>query len=320
VALRLADRWIWDFWIVDDGPDYHVFFLQAPRSLGDSELRHWHVSIGHAVSADLRSWEVLPHALAPGPTGQWDDYTTWTGSTIKHNGTWHMLYTGGRKREDGLIQRIGLATSEDSITWAKHLGNPLLVLDPRWYEPLDLNSWHDQAWRDPWLLQDPATHEWHAFVTARSSSGDADARGVIGRARSRDLVEWEVLPPLTQPGDFGHLEVPQVVAANGRYYLLFSVPEAHYSAHRRASSATDRPLTGTHYAILEDVFAAGASNGSRFGTPLSPLYGGKLLSDPRGEWCFIGWIDRDESGAFVGEISDPIPVEFAASGAVALSA
>ena len=319
MALRLADRWIWDFWIVEDGVDYHVFFLQAPRSLHDSELRHWNVSIGHAVSTDLRSWELLPDALAPGLPGEWDDYTTWTGSTIKHNDLWHMFYTGGKRGENGLIQRIGLATSSDLITWKKHPDNPLLVLDPRWYEPLDLSSWHDQAWRDPWLLQNPTTEDWHAFVTARSVSGEADGRGVIGHARSHELVTWEVLPPLTQPGDFGHLEVPQVIGANGLYYLLFSVPAVHYSA-RRLADATERPITGTHYAVLGDVFDRAGTNGRAFGRPLSALYGGKLACDPRGEWCFLGWVDRDAAGRFVGEIADPIPVEFGADGTIALRA
>lgn len=319
MALRLDDRWIWDFWIVRDGTNYHVFYLQAPRSLVDSELRHWNVTIGHAASSDLRSWEALPEALAPGSSGEWDDYTTWTGSTIGHDGMWHMLYTGGSRSEKGLIQRIGLATSRDLITWNKHPDNPLLVLDPRWYEPLDLDSWHDQAWRDPWLVKEPATGRWHAFLTARSASGEADGRGVIGHACSHDLVEWEVLPPITQPGDFGHLEVPQVVAANGHYYLLFSVPAAHYSA-RRVATDSEGPITGTHYAILGDVFGAAPSpNGLGSGRALSPLYGGKLVEGPGGEWYFLGWIHRDDSDDFVGEISDPIPVEFDSSGAILLT-
>ena len=32
-VLRLDDYWIWDSWIADDGDLYHLFFLQAPRSL-----------------------------------------------------------------------------------------------------------------------------------------------------------------------------------------------------------------------------------------------------------------------------------------------
>ena len=35
MSLRYDDRWVWDFWIAIDGPDVHLFHLQAPRALGD---------------------------------------------------------------------------------------------------------------------------------------------------------------------------------------------------------------------------------------------------------------------------------------------
>jgi len=43
-----------DFWFADDGERYRLFFLRAPRALGDPELRHRRASLGHAVSTDLR--------------------------------------------------------------------------------------------------------------------------------------------------------------------------------------------------------------------------------------------------------------------------
>ena len=60
------ENWIWDFWHVQDGPNQHLFYLQAPRTLPDPELRHTNVSIGHAVSQDWINWEVLPDVLHPG--------------------------------------------------------------------------------------------------------------------------------------------------------------------------------------------------------------------------------------------------------------
>jgi hypothetical protein len=39
MALQLPDKWVWDFWLIRDAMDYHAFYLQAPRSLGDPELR-----------------------------------------------------------------------------------------------------------------------------------------------------------------------------------------------------------------------------------------------------------------------------------------
>ena len=48
----LPDRWIWDFWLARHGDDHHVFYLQAPKSIGNPDARHWNVSVGHAVSRD----------------------------------------------------------------------------------------------------------------------------------------------------------------------------------------------------------------------------------------------------------------------------
>ncbi|MEZ5080393.1 MAG: hypothetical protein R2878_07030 [Thermoleophilia bacterium] len=62
MTLALDDRWLWDFWTAQDGGRLHVFYLQAQKSLGDPDLRHWNVSIGHAVSADMERWEILPDA------------------------------------------------------------------------------------------------------------------------------------------------------------------------------------------------------------------------------------------------------------------
>jgi len=66
MSLRYDDRWIWDFWTAIDGPDVHLFHLQAPRALGDPELRHRHATVGHAVSRDLRTWTELPPRSRPG--------------------------------------------------------------------------------------------------------------------------------------------------------------------------------------------------------------------------------------------------------------
>jgi len=311
MALRLPDQWLWDFWLAQDGPDYHVFYLQAPRSLEKPELRHWNVSIGHAISQDLRDWQVLPDALHPSPasTEAWDNYTTWTGSIIRHEGLWVLLYTGGNRAERGLVQRIGLATSTDLIRWRKHRANPLLSADPRWYELLDLNLWHEQAWRDPWVFQHPETGDFHAFITARCNDGPADGRGVMGHAQSSDLIHWEVLPPVTEPGDFGHLEVPQWVEMGGRYYLLFS---AQASAHSvlRCQRTSRKPVTGTHYLIAGDPLGPFRFSSDEFlvGDPTGSLYGGKLMRGPDGRWVLLASCTFAPDGTFVGELSDPLPV------------
>ena len=320
MALRLSDKWIWDFWFAQDGPDTHVFYLQAPRSLGNQELRHWNVSVGHAVSQNLRNWDILPDALHPSNSPAWDDYTTWTGSIIKHAGLWYFFYTGSSHAEKGLVQRIGLATSPDLLNWEKHSKNPLMEADPQWYELLDLDLWHDQAWRDPWVFQHPDTGDFHAFITARVNYGPADERGVVGHARSKDLIDWEILSPVCDPGDFGQLEVPQVEYIQGRYYLIFSTSGRTHSA-RRVQQTGLAPVTGTHFLVADDVLGPYVYSTDSFfvGDAVGSLYSGKLVKDSDGQWQFLAFRNFDEDGEFVGEIIDPLPVSEDDSGNLKIS-
>jgi beta-fructofuranosidase len=312
MTLHLPDKWIWDFWLAQDGPDTHIFYLQAPRSLGSAELRHWHVSIGHAVSQDLREWQVLPDALHPSPAGgdAFDNYTTWTGSAIRYQGLWHLFYTGGNRAEKGLVQRIGLATSTDLIQWEKHPANPLIVADTRWYELLDLDLWHDQAWRDPWVFRHPESGDFHAFITARVNHGPADGRGVIAHARSDDLIHWEVLPPVSEPGDFGHMEVPQLVEIEGRYYLLFCAQASVHSArwHERTGA---EPLTGIHYMVADDPLGPFRPTTDQLliGDRVGSLYAGKLLLNAKRRWVMLTSNMYAPDGAYVGALADPLPIE-----------
>jgi beta-fructofuranosidase len=201
----------------------------------EQQLRHLSASIGHAVSKDLQKWRVLPDALHPGPRGAWDEDAVWTGSVVRGGETWHMFYTGVRTEEGSIVQRVGSATSTDLTRWRKCPANPLIEADPRHYGQRDEGSLGpERAWRDPWIFRHPRSGDYHALITARAPEGSLDGRGVIGHARSRDLAEWETLPPLTEPGYFYALEVPQLVRIGRRYYLLFSTwAEAHSAARRQ---------------------------------------------------------------------------------------
>ena len=300
---------MWDFWTVTDGQDHHLFYLQAPRSLGAPELRHWNVSIGHAVSQDLMDGEVLPDALGPGESGAWDDYTTWTGSVHRYRETWAMLYTGTSRAEDGLVQRVGLATSPDLVHWTKHRANPVLQADPMRYELLDLDLWHDQAWRDPALVAGP-DGSFHSFITARVPEGPTFQRGVIAHARSADLVHWEIGEPVVGPGEYGHLEIPQVVQIGERWHLLDSVPGDMVGGGRPA-------LTRTYQMVADDVSGP-------YREPADPIviehpewYGAKLIETAQG-WRCLAWRDHDHGNTFLGEIGDPWPVEARPDGSISV--
>ncbi len=313
MTLRLPDHWIWDFWTVTRGDDVHAFYLHAPRSLGDADLRHWNVTIGHAVSSDLAHWEILPDALAPGAPGTFDDRSTWTGSIIGDDGDWTMLYTGTSSAEEGLVQRVGRATSADLLTWERH-PQPVLEADPRWYETLDRDAWHDQAWRDPWVFRVPGDDAVHAYVTARAREGDPRGRGVIGHARSHDLVDWEVLPPVTEPMGFGQMEVPQVVEAGGRFHLLFSSdPGTRSDALGLRGSGTYCLSGPTPFGPFEPGTLTELDAGADHVT-----YAGRVVPHGGALW-FLAWIGHRDAGAFVGELARPRAVTVGVDGALALA-
>src|SRR5215211_6438977 len=311
MTLRLPDRWVWDFWLVRDGRAYHAFYLQASRSLGAPELRHLNASVGPAASKDLRHRRVLPDALSAGPAGAWDDHAVWTGCVVRARERWHMFYTGVSVEGAAVVQRVGSATSDDLIRWRKHAKNPLIEADPRHYEQRNEGvAGCERMWRDPWVFRHPRTGEYHALITARAIEGPSDGRGVIGHALSSDLDRWETLPPLTEPGDFYALEVPQLVELEGRYYLLFSTWAEAHSAARREETRLE-PVGGTHYLVADDPLGPFRYSTHDFlvGDPLGSLYSGKVVEGLHGRLCYLAWRNFDPDGAFVGELADPLPIE-----------
>ena len=155
MSLALPDHWVWDFWFARDGDAWHIFYLKAPKSLGDPELRHRNATIGHGVSEDLVNWEIVSDPFGLGHPGAWDDLANWTGSIVPVGGGWWMFYSGVSSADDGRIQRIGAAVSNDLMTWSKLSENPVCSADLRWYEEYDNVSWSEEAWRDPWVFPDP---------------------------------------------------------------------------------------------------------------------------------------------------------------------
>ncbi|MFB8146578.1 glycosyl hydrolase family 32 [Microbacterium sp. NPDC056003] len=310
--LLLPDHWTWDFWLAKHDHTYHLFFLMAPKSLGDPDLRHVNARVGHAVSRDLSAWDVVGEALGPGAPGAWDDQSTWTGSVIETAEGWQMYYTGVRRSENGLIQRIGRATSTDLYTWTKD-DSFVLEVDPRWYEQLDLDVWFDLTWRDPWVYYDADLNEYRMLITARAREGAADARGVIGLARSADLHTWEVLPPLAAPAEFGHMEVPQLERIGERWYLFFSAYEWAHSADRVRRGLA---VCGTHYLVSDSSAGPFKLERDEFfaGDPQGELYAGRVVETFEGDHVFLAFLQFVDGGPFVGGLSDPFPVTVAADG------
>ncbi|MEM8849133.1 MAG: levansucrase [Pseudomonadota bacterium] len=309
MTLSLPDHWIWDTWYARDGATWHCYFLKAPKSLGDPELRHFNVEQGHATSKDLITWAHHGTCLKPSDGPAWDDYTTWTGSVVRGpDDRWHYFYTGARRSEDGLYQRIGHAIG-DLYTWDRVGSGLCLDLtgpNAELYEADHaLGFWHDRAMRDPWVMADPDGDGWLMFFTARAAGvAEPNAGGCIGFATSLDLYTWTLQPPVFI-GGFGQLEVPQVFKVGDRWYCLFCTAAEHFSK-AQAEAIPGGPVTGSHYLmgdgprgswrLPEGPFLDGALPCRRYAARIVPTDGGPVI---------MGFADRPDGGAFQGYVMDP---------------
>ncbi|HEY3338670.1 MAG TPA: hypothetical protein VGK18_09215 [Propionicimonas sp.] len=301
------EQWIWDSWIADDGDRYHLFYLQAPRALGDAGLRHTHAVIGHASSSDLVTWTRHGVALRPG-TGGWDDLALWTGSVVRgDDGVWRMFYTaintGGRGVKD---QRIGVAVSEDLMTWNRFGRAPVAEADPRWYTTLDGGRGPSETWRDPLVIRDPDGAGWHMLICARAVGAGRNDDGVIGHARSTDLRTWHVGPPITAPGaGFGQLEVAQVRVVDGAPLLVFTCHPQEQTAERIAAAGGEYCTWSVRGESLLGPWDISRAQPFR---PEPDLFAAPLVAERAGGWVLLGFRNTEPRGVLAFELLDPIPV------------
>lgn len=305
MGFNLADHWVWDFWLADDGEQHHLFYLHAPKSLGHPDLRHRNAKIGHATSTDLRSWTNHGRAFDPGLPGSFDGSATWTGSVVRGpDRLWRMFYTGSRflsADSNANIETIGLATSPDLFTWTKQPG-PICSADPQWYETLGTSSWPEQAWRDPWVFWNQADQLWHMLVTARGKDGTEPDRGLMAHATSPDLKSWTVQPPLSATGSgFAHLEVFQVVKVDGRNHLVFCCDSAKLVGARAGQ------IGGVWSLPVGDMPGPVDFRQARLLVD-ERLYAGRIAIDRQGAPWLLAFRNVSAEGEFVGGVSDPIRV------------
>jgi beta-fructofuranosidase len=219
-----------------------------------------------------------------------------------------MAYTGNWF---GPRPAVGLASSSDLCRWEKIAANPITAIDEHHYTAKSRGRRRFPHWRDPFLFEvDSIIYQLVCATSAGATGASATGpEGTIGVARSRDMKNWEIMPPLDVEPFAEELECPQVVSGGGRHYLVFSSPEGLLLSD--SAAASDAP--GNMYCMVGD-------------TPLGPY----RVADPH-PWFPADMRDRPYAGRVVAlnrrhyvlgtiwsdggdRISDPIPVELTPTG------
>ena len=202
---------------------FHLFHLVLPN----------HDFIAHAVSADGLTWRRVDNALFISDPAAWDDDMLWTMQVTpdpNDPGWWRMFYTGLSMRDQGRIQRIGVARSRDLYRWEKASGDgyPLEAQGPHYESSLeDSRGW--VSFRDPFYMR--RNGRGYLLAAARIPSGPGIRRGCVLLAEEVAPNRFEMLPPLHHPGGYDDIEVPGLVEIEDRFYLLGSIREdvkVHY--------------------------------------------------------------------------------------------
>lgn len=226
--LVQPDQQVWDFCLVRDGGSYHAFYHTIPQY--DAHPANAD-TIWHAVSKDLMRWDILGPALTAGPNG-FDEVAMWAPDVVfdETSGRWAMLYTG---IATGMVQRACLAWSDDLDTWDKSPANPVFEPDSVTYFWSPSENW--SSFRDPFLFHDG--QQWNMLTTAHLRLGGVPGyrRGIVHRATSMDLVNWEDAGAFYEhdgaTGRTHALESVQYLIREGWHHLLFVEQDPNIDHH-----------------------------------------------------------------------------------------
>jgi beta-fructofuranosidase len=146
------------------------------------------------------------------------------------------------------------------------------------------------------------------FVTARATHGEKFSRGVVAHATSSSLLDWELLPPMTEPNaGFGQLEVLQVEIIDGFPTLIWCCGTAELSDEAKLRYGEGGMFSVTGESVLGPFELRNAVR-----LPHPSLYAARAVKH-QGKWFMLGFINEVD-GDFVGELSDPIPLKVSGTG------
>ncbi len=225
-------KMIKDHAFIKTGDTFHIFYIT------DEEK-----SFGHAISTDLRHWEILGRVLQAGP----ETVEIWAPCVVPFEDYpgYHLIYYTGINHN--VSQTTHLAFSNLDLTeWTEAV--------PERFEPFHPDTtwaeWSEDTWsncRDPWFFTDDDGSN-YLINTARTKTGF----GAISLAVSDWYFDFTDIGPLYLHNNWHSLESSFLMKRNGIYHLFFTEEEIGGISHM--SSAT---LTGGWNIIFRAIIDNG---------------------------------------------------------------
>ena len=279
---------------------YHLFFQHVPATTSWAPHCHW----GHAVSADLLTWEERPVALRPAA----DEAGCWSGCLVRAPGEDLLLYTS--VVDDALdLGRVRLARPRRTAAAAgEDAGDPWDHWTPGEVVAEAPPGVGAVTFRDPFVVRDGDV--WRMLVGGGLAPEDGLGAGtacVFGFA-SPDLVEWRYTGLVaarsgaeTEPEWTGTTwECPQLLRVGAVDVLVVSVWDRQTLHHVAAAPGR---FSGGRFA------ATGSWQQLTFGVPYAAT--GFLSRD--GRPALLTWLREvaDPAAGWAGALGLPLAVDVA---------
>lgn len=199
---------------------WHLFHIVGPVGKGCYDPGS-EVSFGHAVSANLRTWQQADDVLSIAPQSRHEPHHLFAPFVCEKDGAYFLFYAGINQTLK--IESMCLAGSDDLYHWEKHAFNPVFRPSRNWaeYSP---NSGVWGCCRDAHVMAHPGYGHILYYVTW--IKGTRGRRVALGAAVSDNLVSWQDAGPvLIRDSAAGYsttsMESPCVLARDGRYFLFY---------------------------------------------------------------------------------------------------
>lgn len=171
-------------------------------------------SIGLAWSDNLQRWQLDPFCLQAKDGAAWEQGGLYKSCLVSHLGRYYMFYNAKNRDEWPWLEQIGLAVSDDLVSWKRYPESPVLPVGGS-------GAWDECFASDPYVLRTGDT--WVMFYYGLAKDGHARD----GVAFSEDLLHWEKAPePLVDVGAPGSLDSqyahkPAVFFSKGTLYHYY---------------------------------------------------------------------------------------------------
>ena len=321
-------KYAWDLWFAFDGEKHHIYYLQADKAACEMDpgKRNFHATVGHGVLMSDGSIKDVCEDSVFGPSttdNTWDNLSIWDGCVLKDpaSGKYLMYYTAISKEDKPIEtpkellkpQNIGLAVSDDLVSWQRH---PCSIEKPLIPNPGTTEHFDGVGWRDPFVTK--IGDLYYCFLSARLLPNtkynieSLEEGGSISYVASKDLFNWDCAKPsvLMASKHFYQMEVPQIYwkVSNGKkvYYLIFCAQMKDLTPARLKEMPREECLSGTYILRSEPMEPDSQvlpvfKDNARILAP--GLYAGRLLDPERDQSTIYGFkMDPEKSDTYLGGI------------------